>query len=556
MTGSATKTLKSEMLAAFPEAIPKIVGSPNLREMIRLMQHLMVCSQTHATEASPLGFLFVCLPQALWATYSQDAYPTDPQNPGPIPTMSEEMSDAQWQNHKTSWEYFKKIHNDFNTMNSALTDRFVSLIEPAYTKDYTTSRLRNPNQQFREAFAYFVGKYGATNEGERADNKDRMKAAWTLQDGWERLEQQIEDSQLFALFAHHAITDHELVDTAIGVIGQTGLFANQYEQWHESPDDQKTWNHFKSFWKAKIKLKADTSLNASQFGYGGSANEHPQTDADAEYTNSVANFANAHNNTQNTLNNLSTSNAQLNGVIPQIQQQMNYMQMQMAQMANAQQWQGNPNNNNQNKNNNNNYRNNNNNRNRNNNNRNRNTNANNGTWTGYNNNRNTGGNTRNNMPDRPSHVKLYNNNGYCWTHGHDQPSDHTSQTCKYRHPNHCATATKNNTQGGNPKFVERTQWPNAAGYPEYVLQRRQQGNQQANHQWNGNNNPNPQPQFGGNTMQMPTYQFGPQNGQQQMQGQQSFPTMPQQQFGGFTQQQAGQPPGYYPMGNMGGQRFF
>ena len=158
-------------------------------------------------------------------------------------------------------------------MNSALTDRFVSLIEPAYTKDYTTSRLRNPNQQFRECFAYFVLKYGATNETERADNKERMKATWTLQDGWERLEQQIEDSQLFALFAHHAITDHELVDTAIGVIGQTGLFANQYEQWHEGADDQKTWNHFKNFWKAKIKLKADTSLNASQFGYGGNVNE-------------------------------------------------------------------------------------------------------------------------------------------------------------------------------------------------------------------------------------------------------------------------------------------
>ena len=171
MTGSATKTLKSEMLAAFPEAIPKIVGSPNLREMIRLMQHLMVCSQTHATEASPLGFLFVCLPQALWSTYSQDAYPTDPQNPGPISTMTEAMSDAQWKNHKTSWEYFKKIHNDFEIMNSALTDRFVSLIEPAYTKDYTTSRLRNPNQQFRESFAYFVMKYGATNETERGTTK-------------------------------------------------------------------------------------------------------------------------------------------------------------------------------------------------------------------------------------------------------------------------------------------------------------------------------------------------------------------------------------------------
>ena len=114
-------------------------------------------------------------------------------------------------------------------MNSALTDRFVSLIDTAYTKDYTQSRLRNPTQQFRECFAHFVGKYGATNETDRADNKERMKAAWTLQDGWEHLEQQIEDCQLFALFADHAVNNHKLVDIAIGVIGQTGLFSNQYE---------------------------------------------------------------------------------------------------------------------------------------------------------------------------------------------------------------------------------------------------------------------------------------------------------------------------------------
>ena len=90
---------------------------------------------------------------------------------------------------------FKKLHEDFETMNSALTDRCVSLIDTAYTKDYTQSRLWNPTQQFRECFAHFVGKYGATNETERADNKERMKTAWTLQDGWEHLKQQIEDCQ-------------------------------------------------------------------------------------------------------------------------------------------------------------------------------------------------------------------------------------------------------------------------------------------------------------------------------------------------------------------------
>ena len=158
--------------------------------MIRLMQHLMVCSQTYATEASPLGFLFICLPQPLWPAYSQDPYPNDPTNPGQVPVIQPQWSIPEWTNHKTQWEFFKKLHEDFKTMNSALTNRFVSLIDTAYTKDYTQSWLRNPTQQFQECFAHFLGKYGATNETERADNKERMKTAWTLQDGWEHLEQQ------------------------------------------------------------------------------------------------------------------------------------------------------------------------------------------------------------------------------------------------------------------------------------------------------------------------------------------------------------------------------
>ena len=139
MAPTFSRTLKAGMLAAFPETIPKIVGTPNLREMIQLMKHLMVCSQTHTTEASPLGFLCVCLPQPLWPAYSQDPYPNDPTNPGQVPVMQPHWSVPEWTNHKTQWKFFKKLHEDFETMNSALTDRFVSLIDTAYTKDYTQS---------------------------------------------------------------------------------------------------------------------------------------------------------------------------------------------------------------------------------------------------------------------------------------------------------------------------------------------------------------------------------------------------------------------------------
>ena len=60
-----------------------------------------------------------------------------------------------------------------------------------------------------------------------------MKTAWSLQDGYEKLQLQIEDGNIYAMSAGQPISDSEVVDIAISVIGQTGMFGDQYEQWHE-----------------------------------------------------------------------------------------------------------------------------------------------------------------------------------------------------------------------------------------------------------------------------------------------------------------------------------
>ena len=66
---------------------------------------------------------------------------------------------------------------------------------------------------------------------------------------------QIEDGNIYAIFAGQPISNSEVVDISISIISQTGMFGNQYEQWHEQADDSKSWNDLKTFRKAKIKLK-------------------------------------------------------------------------------------------------------------------------------------------------------------------------------------------------------------------------------------------------------------------------------------------------------------
>ena len=135
-----------------------------------------------------------------------------------------------------------------------------------------------------------------------------MKTAWSLQDGYEKLQLQIEDGNIYYMFAGQPISDSEVVDIAISVIGQTGMFGDQYEQWHERSDDSKTWNDFKTFWKAKIKLKKNTTMNAGQFGFGGNAQQVDQEVTNNQFEAFMANFTDAHRSTQSVVSNLTDTN--------------------------------------------------------------------------------------------------------------------------------------------------------------------------------------------------------------------------------------------------------
>ena len=91
-------------------------------------------------------------------------------------------------------------------------------------------RITNPDMQFRECLAYFVDKYGETNESERATNKTRMKTSWSLLDGYGKLQLEIEDGNIYAVFAGQPISNSEVVDIASSFIGQTGMFNSRKTQ--------------------------------------------------------------------------------------------------------------------------------------------------------------------------------------------------------------------------------------------------------------------------------------------------------------------------------------
>ena len=84
---------KPEMYAAFTEPVSPIPGEPNVRELIRILQHLMFCAQSCKTPLSLQKHLFLTLPENIWIANTREQYPVL-LNPPPLIANYEGSVDA------------------------------------------------------------------------------------------------------------------------------------------------------------------------------------------------------------------------------------------------------------------------------------------------------------------------------------------------------------------------------------------------------------------------------------------------------------------------------
>ena len=110
-------------------------------------------------------------------------------------------------------------------MNSALTDRFLSLISMIARAEFEKTRYGNPNQSFQDTFNWFLLRYATSDENDREANKQSMNRDWIIQQGFQALIQQIEDGIEYATFTSHPIPDQDVVNIAMRVLMRQGHFA-------------------------------------------------------------------------------------------------------------------------------------------------------------------------------------------------------------------------------------------------------------------------------------------------------------------------------------------
>ena len=90
---------KHEMLQAFSESPAAIVGESTMKELMRVLQHLIDFSQSHESKANnALDLLNICLPEDLYHAFvtnlTAQTYPRHTADPGAGPVYTPNQDSA------------------------------------------------------------------------------------------------------------------------------------------------------------------------------------------------------------------------------------------------------------------------------------------------------------------------------------------------------------------------------------------------------------------------------------------------------------------------------
>ena len=211
--------------------------------------------------------------------FSSQAYPTIPVDPGDQPPYIINATEGMNRARKDAWRLEYKYFIEDETMNSALIERMLDLMDSTITTNFKEQQLTTrPKMKFLEAFDYFFTIFGTPDETEDDQNSNRMKAKWMPQQGIDALITQVEHGVTFAFFTNNPFTDKQLLNVFILHISRAGCYSSWLKDWRRRPENQKTYAMAKAFWHA-AHIQWMKESKGQTFGYGLNAQTY---DADTD----------------------------------------------------------------------------------------------------------------------------------------------------------------------------------------------------------------------------------------------------------------------------------
>ena len=177
------------------------------------------------------------------------------------------------------------------------------------------------NQTIRNILNHLFNNYGNITQLELEDNDTKMRTMWDPNSPFDSLIQQLEDSQDYADDGGQPYTTDQLLRIAYTLIFKTGLYFEDCKAWNAKPNNEKTWNNFKTHFQRAQRLLRDQLCTTKQAGFTSNLATHPipnNTQPPPEYRDALVNLATSAAADRDLLTKLATTVATINDHIHQL----------------------------------------------------------------------------------------------------------------------------------------------------------------------------------------------------------------------------------------------
>jgi hypothetical protein len=380
--------------------VPPIIGTPNYESLSTVFRIL----SANATSVpcplgnGQLGWLSITIPEALFDSLSNTPFVL-PTNPGYAPDLPMFPTADQIAHLQATHKEQLRLWNEYLTVDRALKQQLTGAIEPKFIASLRNRLTGYSTLTTRNIMEHLLHTYGRILPSEIVRNDTNFRKEYDANEPIEILYEQIEDAMQLAADADAPYNENQVLANALNLVQRTKVYRHSCHEWQRRPQDEKTWQNFKShFSEAANELREDRTTGQDHGYHQNPTANNAMELFTTETAEAFANLANATASDRSMMADLMATNKTL-------LEQLSSLTREVAQLRTAS---APPR----------------------------------GRGDG------DGGGNR-------STRKRYNNTNYCWSHGYDISREHDSSSCRFPKDGHTTAATRTNNMGGSQNNKDR-----------------------------------------------------------------------------------------------------
>lgn len=399
MSWSLKATTHQEFFDGFPQPVISITGEPTYEDLTALRDRVYAnaASVPSTLGGGAHGHLGMVMPNDVYAVVVPETAWVDPIVP-PDPVF--DGTTAQIAEQNRAYQNNLKAFNECTNLQKALVQYIAASIDDLFIKPYHRPYIQLLGRTTKETLTWLINRYGKISETQIQANEETLKLPYNPnEEPFQILVDRYERARDIAHDANDPISEKKMMNSAIVLLKQSGTVSRPIELWKELPAaNRTTWAQFKTHFEHQIKEYQSDRSTAASAGF-----HQANAATAAQLEESFAAFMTEQNTQAQALATMTTTQIELLKLLQETQSTLAALQSKVQGSNNNDQHS----------------------------------------------NRNKENNSNNTR--RP----WVDNGNYCWSHGHQVGSNHTSESCTNPSAGHKKSATRTDTMGGSDRNKNR-----------------------------------------------------------------------------------------------------